>query len=84
MTEIEKAPSRWVAESAAQHFLATLPFRDRGLTDGTVRTLIDCRIDAPERLLFMTHEQIKAIPGVDKASLAEIAAYRARFIPGSA
>jgi hypothetical protein len=40
-----------------------------------------CGINAPERLLFMTPAQLKNIPGVGKASLAEIMRYRSRFLP---
>jgi hypothetical protein len=37
-------------------------------------------IDFPERLLFMKDAEIKAISGIGKAALAEIATYRKRFL----
>jgi hypothetical protein len=56
------------------------PFEKRGFSYQTIEVLVDCSIDAPERLLFMTQKQLKQIPGIDKTSLAEIKAYRAKFI----
>lgn len=58
------------------------PFKNRGLSDRTVDALVACGLDAPERLLFMTTEQIKAIPGVGPKLTSEIAAYRSRFLRG--
>ena len=55
-------------------------FRDKGLSDRTIKALLDCGIDAPERLLFMTPDQLAVIRGVGKISLGEIMRYRARFI----
>jgi hypothetical protein len=57
-----------------------ISFHNRGLSHPTIAALVDCSIDAPERLLFMTEEQIEAIPCVDKSSLAEIVSYRGKFI----
>jgi DNA-directed RNA polymerase alpha subunit len=57
-----------------------LPFRHRGLSDRTIQALVDCSIDSPERLLFMTEKEIRLIPGIGKVSLAEIIAYREKFI----
>ena len=37
-------------------------------------------MDFPERLLFMTEEQIRQIPGAGKAVIAQIKSYRARFL----
>ena len=54
-------------------------FENRGFSDRTVRALIDGAIDAPERLLFMTEDQLRSIPGIGNVFLAEILAYRARF-----
>ena len=42
--------------------------------------LIDAGIDAPERLLFMSEQEIRALRGVGKAGLAEIQTYRERFM----
>jgi DNA-directed RNA polymerase alpha subunit len=61
--------------------LAVSPFRDRCFKERTVEALVQHGIDAPERLLFMSTEQLRTIPGIGKAALAEIAAYRAKFIP---
>ena len=55
-------------------------FQGRGLGARTVEALVTCNIDWPERLLFMAEEELKAIPGVGKASMREIETYRARFI----
>jgi len=57
-----------------------MPFQHRGFSHETIVALVDCSIDAPERLLFMTVKQIKRIPDIDESSLAEIMAYRAKFI----
>ena len=57
------------------------PFQWRGLSDLTIKTLMDAGIDAPERLLFMTLAQLCDIPGVGKDALAEIMNYRSRFLP---
>jgi hypothetical protein len=43
--------------------------------------MVACRIDAPERLLFMNEDQIGRIPGIGEASLAEITRYRKTFLP---
>jgi len=59
---------------------AQLPFRHRGLSGRTIQALVDCSIDSPERLLFMTEKEIRSIPGIGKVSLAEIIAYREKFI----
>jgi hypothetical protein len=55
-------------------------FEHRGFSDRTIRALIDSAIAAPERLLFMTEDQLRSIPGIGNVSLAEIIAYRDRFI----
>ena len=64
---------------AAEQMKAQLPFRQRGLSDRTIQAL-DCSIDSPERLLFMTEKEIRLIPGIGKVSLVEIIAYREKFI----
>jgi hypothetical protein len=55
-------------------------FEHRGFSDRTIRALIDSAIAAPEHLLFMTEDQLRSIPGIGNVSLAEIVAYRDRFI----
>jgi hypothetical protein len=62
---------------ATEQMKAQLPFRQRGLSDRTIQALVDCSIDSPERLLFMTEKEIQSIPGIGKA---EIIAYREKFI----
>jgi hypothetical protein len=52
----------------------------RGLSEWTVRALLANGLDEPERLLFMSEAQIKAIPGIGKASMFDIATYRAKFL----
>lgn len=42
-------------------------------------SLLKAGIDAPERLLFMTPEEIAALPGIGVDTQQEIAAYQARF-----
>ena len=56
------------------------PFTDRGFSCKATEVLVDCSIDAPERLLFMTVRDIKQIPNLDALALEEIMAYRAKFI----
>ena len=70
----------FVDRIAAEQMKAQLPFRHRGLSDRTIQALVDCSIDSPERLLFMTEKEIRLIPGIGKVSLAEIIAYREKFI----
>jgi DNA-directed RNA polymerase alpha subunit len=57
------------------------PFNDRGFSARTIRALMDNGVDSPERLLFMTKEQVRKLHKIGKASLAEINNYRQRFIP---
>lgn len=47
----------------------------------TIRALVDCGIEAPERLLAMAEADWRGIPGVGKASMRQIRAYRDRFAP---
>ena len=63
----------------AEQMKAQFPFRHRGLSDRTIQVLVDCSIDSPERLLFMTEKEIQSIPGIGKVSMAEIIAYRDKF-----
>ena len=55
-------------------------FRDRGFKDRTVGALVNCAIDAPERLLFMKDDAIRKIPGIGRAGLDEIKRYRERYL----
>jgi hypothetical protein len=64
----------------AEQMKARFPFRHRGLSDRTIQALVGCSIDSPERLLFMTEKEIHSIPGIGKASMAEIIAYRDKFV----
>jgi DNA-directed RNA polymerase alpha subunit len=64
-----------------EQFLARAPFQNRNFSDRTINALIAKGIDAPERLLFATEAELKRIPGIGPASLAEIMCYRARFLP---
>jgi DNA-directed RNA polymerase alpha subunit len=57
-----------------------IPLQQRGFSDRTINALIDCEIDSPERLLFMTKKQLKSIPGIGKVSMAELTSYRDRFL----
>jgi DNA-directed RNA polymerase alpha subunit len=65
---------------AAEQMKAQFPFRHRGLSHRTIQALVDCSIDSPERLLFMTEKEIRSIPGIGKVSMAEVIAYRDKFI----
>jgi DNA-directed RNA polymerase alpha subunit len=69
-----------VTRRVAGELLSVAPFQNRKFSNRTIQALIDCSIDAPERLLFMTEEQIESIPGVGKVSLGEIRAYRQKYI----
>lgn len=55
-------------------------FKNRGLSDRTIKALVNCGIDAPERVLFMPESHLRRLPGVGAASMKELRAYRARFI----
>ena len=76
----ERAISWRNAGIVAEQMKARFPFRHRGLSDRTIQALVDCSIDSPERLLFMTEKEIRLIPGIGKVSLVEIIAYREKFI----
>jgi hypothetical protein len=66
-------------KATARVFLSLAPFQNRGLSGRTIDALINSGMDAPERLLFMPASDIRKIPGIDKASMAEIDAYIRRF-----
>jgi hypothetical protein len=79
-TDAQKEGMREAAAAWGRSMLYMSRFRDRKLSPHTIEALIAHGIDAPERLLFMTKADLKAIPGIGKSSMAEIAAYRAIFI----
>jgi DNA-directed RNA polymerase alpha subunit len=56
-------------------------FREIPLSSRTIDALMASGIDAPERLLFKPIAELKKIPGIGKAALAEITRYRERFLP---
>ena len=57
-----------------QEVLALAPFCHREtISHSAIEKLLDCGIDAPERLLFMTEEAIKSIPGLNEVSWPEFA-----------
>jgi hypothetical protein len=80
-TEEQKQVALKAGRTSALAVLEPFPFRHRGFSERTIRALMDCSIDAPERLLFMKPADLKKIPGVGKASFDEIMRYRAKFIP---
>jgi hypothetical protein len=83
--EAERATRRAAREAAremaddANAIFQAAAFLFRGLSPRTVKLLRAASVDLPERLLFMTEEQIKAVSGLDKKSRAEIEGYRAKF-----
>ena len=82
-TEEQKLAARQAAKTSALAVAEPAPFRNRGFSERTIRALMDCSIDEPERLLFMQPANLKKIPGVGKASVDEIMRYRAKFIRSS-
>ena len=82
------APKSRKAAEAVAHVLKPIydairemeAFKNRGLSHRTIKALVDCGIDAPERILFMPEAHLRRIPGVGAASMKELKAYRARFI----
>ena len=54
-------------------------FEHRDFSERTIKTLIACAIDSPERLLFLREETLRDIPGVGAAAMSEISKYRAKF-----
>jgi DNA-directed RNA polymerase alpha subunit len=49
-----------------------LPFQGRGLSERTIKALIQNGIDAPERFLFMNEPELFRLPGIGRTSLQEI------------
>jgi hypothetical protein len=68
------------AKRAAHAIAERQAFEHRGFSELTIKVLLDCGMDSPERLLFMTIAQLRAVPGLDRLSLGEIKRYRSQFI----
>jgi hypothetical protein len=66
-------------KTAARSMISRSPFQNRKFSNRTIDALVAYGMDAPERLLFMQPSDIRKIPGIGKASLAEIDAYIRRF-----
>jgi hypothetical protein len=54
-------------------------FDHRNFSERTIKTLIACAIDSPERLLFLHEDTLTDIPGVGAVAMSEISKYRAKF-----
>jgi len=67
------------AKRAAHAITERQAFEHRGFSERTIKALLDCGIDSPERLLFMTIAQLRDVPGLGRISLGEIKRYRSRF-----
>ena len=65
---------------ALPHLPESNLFQNRGFSDRTIRTLVGCGIDAPERLLFMTEAQLRSVPGIGPASMKAILKYQAHYL----
>jgi hypothetical protein len=68
------------AKRAAHAIAERQAFEHRGFSEHTIKVLLDCGMDSPERLLFMTIAQLRAVPGLDRVLLGEIKRYRSQFI----
>ena len=55
-----------------------------GLAQPTAEAVVEHGVDCRERLLFMSLDEIKRIPGVGKVALEQVRAYRSRFLPSDA
>jgi hypothetical protein len=55
-------------------------FANRGFSAQTIRTLIASGISLPEELLLMTADEAGCIQGLGEDGLAEVKAYRERFL----
>jgi hypothetical protein len=55
--------------------------RERGMSPRTSTALVEQGLDMPERLLFMTEDEVKALPGIGPFSLGDIMRYRAQWLP---
>jgi hypothetical protein len=79
-SEADSSAAIKVAKQVAAGVLKRSTFSYRGFSKRTTDSLVAYAIDAPERLLFMSLPQIQTIPGLGKSALAEIVAYRERFL----
>jgi hypothetical protein len=52
-----------------------LPFRYRGLSDRTIKALLESGMDLPERLLGMNVYELKRMKGIGAVAVREIAQY---------
>jgi hypothetical protein len=77
--EGQRVPARRVHGFSAAVFFECKLFRGRGLSDRTIERLVECGIEAPERLLFMEESALEKIPGIGKGAMAEIKAYQEKF-----
>jgi hypothetical protein len=80
VSEEELERRKRLVRQASIAIMESFLFNGRGLGRTTVDAVVACGIDAPERLLFMTEDQIAQIPGIGEASLREIMQYRERFL----
>jgi hypothetical protein len=80
-TEEQITAWRWVLARSARRVKASTRFRGRDFSRRTIDALADHGIEVPERLLFMTMQELKDIPKIRDESIKEILAYRDRFIP---
>lgn len=53
---------------------------DRALSDRTIGALVDAGIDGLETLLSMDKQALKALPGIGRAAMREIDAFRAQHL----
>jgi hypothetical protein len=54
-------------------------FRNRGLSEHTIRALLKTKLDRPEQLLFMSEWDIRRLTGIGRAAYQDICTYRERF-----
>jgi hypothetical protein len=78
MRRVLRDPSMMASGSASTGD-AEVRFAERGFSKRTVKALMDGGIDTPERLLFLEDAVIKECPGIGRASLEEVKAYRTKF-----
>jgi DNA-directed RNA polymerase alpha subunit len=69
-----------VLNTIAKGIFEGITFGDRGFSKRTIKELLNCGIDAPERLLFMDEATLKSVPNVGPVSMKEIRSYRAKFL----
>lgn len=78
---IRRHGARYAARiEAGQHFLERIAFTGRGLSKRTVDAVIEGGISQPERLLFMSEDDISRIPGIGLKGVSEVMAYKRRFM----